>query len=1691
MRHQSGTFPGLLTGAVAAALAIGLIVPAGSPGQRTAEAGPIALAQVDAGGIPCTPETNGGANYVRCVLPTNATEVDLTTLPFIANDVPFWVQAWGGQGGESGGVDPDSAANGAGGAAGFAQTVMSLSDYESRFDRTTLHYLIGDRGTAFQWDEDASASGGGGAATVVTAVPASDTPFVIELDVVAIAGGGGGGAVACPTYAQQPCPSAAGGAGGIAMANSDQQRAAQPGANGGAPGRSGTGGTGGGGLQDGQGGVGGIGQGSFSTTFINDRTEFLNDAGAGGAPDSTIFGLGDYLPGGGGGGWGGGAAGFFQGQARASAGAGGGSFAAEQVVFDENAPTEPVAGPAGGAGAVHIVILADGGEVLPPCVPESIGGTPYLRCVLSDTADVVDLAELTGSSRDSPIWIQAWGGKGADAGNGSLAPGGAPGFAQVVTTLGDYEDFYGTSQLYYALANPGIGNIGDVTTGITGSGGASTLVLAVPPSDQLDIDIDVVAIAGGGGSAASYCVDSGGIPGSPLDCTTAAGGDGGVALSNANQTRQAQPGESGGGAGNAGRGGAAGDGGLGGGDGIGGPSGGIVQSVGQFTTVSQPRSGWRNNSALLQTLTAGAGGQRGCATTGFVPPACMLGGGGGGYGGGASGFYAAPGQLRASGGGGGGTYAAPSTATDPNAPTRYVDGPPNGGAVHVVVKFPSFEDTFCTRGATTGSQTGTQCIIPFNYIFEIPDAFINDTDVVLLQAQGGRGGNGGTPGQAQTYRTAKSLADTTFYAWVGENGAAATTHGGGGGGATFLMTSADLNTPPDPFTAFSSPPFISPTDDFVLLAGGSGGGIAVGPCIAISDGGGIGGRGGQAISESDQIAYGSGQQGFPTLVTIGDDQSRPGAFGGSFTPPTNGFGWTANGGFRGELEIPSTTEPGVSTFPAMGSDGPDVLTFFGGAGGGAGPTAGTRTSVFLNSTPGAGASPPGGGGGTGPCQGGGGGAGVPGGGGAGGATVDGDTPLESLIPGGGGGGGGSAAAASNVDPAQIPSDWVGKWLNPPVDRSQGFVSLFFFDPSQVAAPVPTDGATITDTQPTLGYDGDGQPLADPPYVYRLTETGATATASITSQQTDLEIWTLATDGLIEPGKNYTWDVADTDGTSIQAPRTFTVDPGAARGTAGVNFAIRSMNWFATPPARQVFVPPLDPFPDDLTPNVAQTVPQATITQPIPPTPGECEPGPTNPGRFCGFYSATLDNPDNYNTYFTTQTPEQITTNPGALNVDWAVFDPSGKGLSELFTVRASGTLTVPASGNYTFAVNAGGGARFTLFDEANVAVGANPMVDTWGQIDGTCSTAYGPIFPPNQNQYVQEVLISAQYDCFNTRGVSSGQPVQLTAGTIYTFEMDGFISWIPGPFQLLYTSDLFANELTPVPGQWMTTNVDVGAVLPPSAPPRGIDDVEAVQRSLPQPTAPARDLSALTPPVTTDVDQFGPLGADLVTGSATTTIGAGPTQLAYRSPGGTNLPPPPAQANLPDGWTLDGAPTTLLFGDPAGTTCNGTSPPVDGSDVYRVAPGLLCGWTTNQGDTTNIWYVTVAPDTYQLGAVVEPDGSTWQLSWTTDGTTARLTKLQTPAGSAAQTDTSTTESATTWHLNYHPTGDVASLVAPTNSPTETGPGLGAALVYDYTTDLTGLPVTTITTGTLAEPSDPTTVIPGTLIETYHYRPSVA
>ncbi|MEM9515599.1 MAG: PA14 domain-containing protein [Actinomycetota bacterium] len=1007
------------------------------------------------------------------------------------------------------------------------------------------------------------------------------------------------------------------------------------------------------------------------------------------------------------------------------------------------APGVPVA-PAGAS-----VVAADS----PACEPEFIADELYVRCVLADAATSIDIAQIPAASGSDELWIQAWGGAGGTTPvqSDTVGTGGAAGFAQTVTTVDAYESRFGTTTLYYLLGGAGVFS-GAANAGYAGTGGASTLVSSVPPTNNLDTATDVVVVAGGGGGGGQLCPSTNGSPVGPSSCEGAAGGDGGVAMSNASgQQRPAEPGVNGGAPGNGGIGGSSEDGQTQGADGVGGAGGGSVGVGGGSDAL--PPTGWVNDPSAVQTLTAGRGDAQedGCNSVFWSPPACMFGGGGGGWGGGAAGFDEL--DFSASGGGGGGSFAVPSTTSDPQAPTLAPAGPVDGiGEVHLVFRVPiDFRSTFCTEQRLAG-QEGFLCELPFNWAFQIPDGFLGEDWFVTMTANGGRGGNGAPAGQAQTTRTTNELAGETLYAWVGAAGAVSTTHGGSGGGASALALTDD------PFSATIS-------DDLLLVAGGSGGGMGLGVCGAES------GSGGVAVAVDSSPVGASGVNGKPPGTDLPSGGGGAIVFGESYVA---GIGGLAPG------------DPGA--------DGRSALTFAGGPGGDGGPIAATLATGVLGEP--IGPPPLGGGnagGGSGYCHGGGGGAGAGSGGGGAGGSIGSDGLITSYVSGGTGGGGGSVAAGTDVDPTNLPG--FAKVPITPRDETQGSVSLFFFQQGGSGPPpVPPDNSTINDVQPTLGYNG----TSTAPLVYRISEAGQ-ATPLVVSRPTALELWTVPIDGALQPGTTYEWDIVDGAGNALQSPRSFTVGENVADdGNDGVRVEMRSMNWFATQPNANA--------PAFVVPEPGQAVPQAQT--------GTIEGCPENAPSDCQAYRAALDDPDDYGTYFTTETAVQATTFQPSINFDWATHDPFGVGISELFTLRVTGAITVPVSGTYTFAVNSAGGARFTLNNPSGAPLGGGPLVDTWGQLNGACFASFPAV---GEEDFTQLAIFLATFTCTNTNGVAAGRPVALEAGVTYPFVMDGFMSWAPGPFQLLYSQEFFAETPAPVPGAWLTQDCTTceGATAPP------------------------------------------------------------------------------------------------------------------------------------------------------------------------------------------------------------------------------------------------------------------------------------
>lgn len=336
------------------------------------------------------------------------------------------------------------------------------------------------------------------------------------------------------------------------------------------------------------------------------------------------------------------------------------------------------------ARAVH-----SGDPSVPPCQEITSDSSGKVTCWLhkpgenttTSWANLDDiLAQLTSQSSaacapcqnitsQTPMWMQAWGGKGGKSGGNS-------GFAQTVTTLADLQN-QGIVTLFFYLGRNGYSS---GTTG--GSGGAATLVTQEDLQENpATAPVDALLIAGGGGGGGGQ--DTGCLVGDP---TPHGGASGGVAISQTGpdgegigQGNDATNGKGGGQ-------GVAGSGHSSGSKGIGGQGGKGGQGAGHSATST---TAWFNTGATQLTITSGKGGDGGddsssCTTGG--------GGGGGGWGGGGSGSHGNA-DTKAGGGGGGGSYSIPSKCADPGAPTTYVSNPDSGAG--------TFQIVFNTEGSCT------------------------------------------------------------------------------------------------------------------------------------------------------------------------------------------------------------------------------------------------------------------------------------------------------------------------------------------------------------------------------------------------------------------------------------------------------------------------------------------------------------------------------------------------------------------------------------------------------------------------------------------------------------------------------------------------------------------------------------------------------------------------------------------------------------------------------------------------------------------------------------------------------------------------------------------------------------------------------------------------------------------------------
>ena len=270
-------------------------------------------------------------------------------------------------------------------------------------------------------------------------------------------------------------------------------------------------------------------------------------------------------------------------------------------------------------------------------------------------------------SKDTPMVIQAWGGRGAKSvsSEGHDNVGGTGGYAQTVTTINDYSLTNFSSSLFYFMGGPGNIPGGSEQSHCGSGGGASSVVspfdLSLTP-DTRPLLSEVMLVAGGGGGAGGFnatgtCDFGGGGQGGP-------GANGGVAIASTGQTVNAagvtvssEDGScttNGGGDWNASGGGGSGGGGASGASGVGswGGSGGGGSSCSPGAT-----SIWYNTFA---DFTAAAVDSGGGGNTDTASCTAGGGGGGGGYGGGGGGRHGNV-STNSCGGGGGGSYAVKST----------------------------------------------------------------------------------------------------------------------------------------------------------------------------------------------------------------------------------------------------------------------------------------------------------------------------------------------------------------------------------------------------------------------------------------------------------------------------------------------------------------------------------------------------------------------------------------------------------------------------------------------------------------------------------------------------------------------------------------------------------------------------------------------------------------------------------------------------------------------------------------------------------------------------------------------------------------------------------------------------------------------------------------------------------------------
>jgi len=671
--------------AVASLVGILVLVPAAGPASSSDRQPGAAVAALPQ---ECVRDT---AAQVTCTYTRDRT-FDLLELVIAANgkpsSSPIWIQAFGGAGakGGLGAAQP-------GGAGGLAQAYYSsLDSYKKSFSggSTEVHYLLGDSGSKKEGD--------GGASTVVSSVDvttvgfppcilrdegartANGDPITVpntngckKQNVLLLAAGGGGGGAAGGDDSYR------GGEGGVAVSSSYTTVAS--GAKGasehsGRQSRAGFNGTGGEATSSGHGAAGGDGIGGHGGRSFGGNAYWLNSplllhgeetngfGGDGGRGAGDRGGAG----GGGFGGGGGGGSGGGTGDTSGSGGAGGGSYAYR----GDSAPgiPAPTTEPTRDAGSVVVTIYNP--EIPPVDAPCVRATTTRATCTFT-VGESIDLARLIaaegGTAGGSPIWLQAFGGEGAEGEGSGGRPGGEGGGAGLAESyyesLDSYEAAHSSSEAFFYLGATGPRKTGD--------GGASTLAAdedvssysgGAPPCILRDEDArdasggrvtvpnssgtgvtcgtqNVLLLGAGGGGGGTADSDAGagkeggrgGFASADTDTTVAPGLDG--TPPSEREGRRSHGGYDGAGGASS----EAGDGSAGG-DGLGGEGGRSREGHARWTNDDGPAGG----------DTLGYGGDGGIGNGG------RGGAGGGGFGGGGGGGFGGSGAPGA-GGAGGGTYA--------------------------------------------------------------------------------------------------------------------------------------------------------------------------------------------------------------------------------------------------------------------------------------------------------------------------------------------------------------------------------------------------------------------------------------------------------------------------------------------------------------------------------------------------------------------------------------------------------------------------------------------------------------------------------------------------------------------------------------------------------------------------------------------------------------------------------------------------------------------------------------------------------------------------------------------------------------------------------------------------------------------------------------------------------------------------